>query len=507
MSPAYRAHLVTMAGDMLTLGLAMADRDDGVAQRGGGEGRGESVRALARAHNFSLITVRDDVGEGEGEVRSGGVRRKKGNQSKSTPQSQKNTTSTSISNTSTGTSGSGSGSGSGQSPFKHARSAPASALAQIVGRAWDATVPRRARQLFVSLGPPVVCFLVLAAAVAVGSIGREVDGWLHRDSKLVRHSGAAAAEAVEGCVLGFAFVTTTAATAAASAASSSSSAAAAAASAGEGGPTLAFHCCVGAVGDTVHSLCDTVFQAPSSLTRTATSFAAAWGIPLMSPLLSFVAAGWGVGAGTRPGSTLAQGSALGPWASKAGRRSLFALALCLYRTFVLYLALGQVIKTDLISHMKTDVDASNVDNTAYVVHFLMLIITSTLTLTLTATTALPSQASAHYFGPAFDVSDHIILCGAHYTLPAVFEIAYLWACAIPSVVRGDTAVATAGHGPNLLLLLQLLLLGWNFAVLIAGSLSPSSLCILLTVLYGPSSHPNLPCPPRRTTTPPQRRVS
>ena len=66
------------------------------------------------------------------------------------------------------------------------------------------------------------------------------------------------------------------------------------------------------------------------------------------------------------------------------------------------------------------------------------------------------------------MSDHIVLLGAHYMLPAVFEVTHFWACAIPSVMRGDTAIATVGFGPNLKLLLHLVLLGWNVAVLITG---------------------------------------
>jgi hypothetical protein len=114
-------------------------------------------------------------------------------------------------------------------------------------------------------------------------------------------------------------------------------------------PMHVFHCCVGTAGATAHFLCDTVFQAPSSLTRIATSFAPAWGVPLISPVLNFVMDAWSAGVDTEPGT------ALGSWASgsrtflpflrdpsKAGRRSLFVFALCVYRTVVLYLALGQV---------------------------------------------------------------------------------------------------------------------------------------------------------------------
>jgi hypothetical protein len=99
------------------------------------------------------------------------------------------------------------------------------------------------------------------------------------------------------------------------------------------------------------------------------------------------------------------------------------------------------------------------------------------------------------------MSDHIILLGAHYLLPAVFEITHFWACAIPSVMRGDTAIATVGFWPNLQLLLHLVLLAWNVALVIIGrGLLPSS-CILLTAIFGLVLTFILPASPRRATNP------
>ncbi len=104
-------------------------------------------------------------------------------------------------------------------------------------------------------------------------------------------------------------------------------------------------------------------------------------------------------------------SAILPAESLASSRLLLALCICAFRTGVLYILVGKWSKA--------------------------------------------------YIHETFDFSDHIVLLGAQYVLPALFELTYLWGCAMPATLKLNTQRAVSWA---VLLMLTALFL-WNFGVL------------------------------------------